>query len=225
MIISHVQQGTDEWFAERAGKVTASNFDKIITSTGAQTASATRATYLYQLAGERITGNVEQSFTTPWMERGKDLEEEARLYFEQQRGLFVQQIGMIYQDEAREVSCSPDGFIPETNEGLEIKCPKLSTHVGYLDKGQLPTAYKQQVQGSMMVSGLQAWWFMSYYPGMPPLVIKVARDDGYIATLFSAVRHFNDQVNALVERLKGKDVEPKQYPQGHNKEDQYEAYF
>lgn len=155
----------------------------------------------------------------------QELEEEARLYFEQQQGFFVQQIGMIYQDEARDVSCSPDGFIPETNEGLEIKCPKLSTHVGYLDKGQLPTAYKQQVQGSMMVSGLQAWWFMSYYPGMPPLVIEFARDDGYIATLLSAVRHFNDQVNALVERLKEKDVEPKRHPQGHNKEDQHEAYF
>ena len=27
------------------------------------------------------------------------------------------------------------------------------------------------------------------------------------------------------ERLKEKDVEPKQHPQGHNKEDQHEAYF
>lgn len=62
MIISHVQQGSDEWYAERAGKVTASCFDKIITSKGAQTASATRATYLYQLAEERITGNVERGF-------------------------------------------------------------------------------------------------------------------------------------------------------------------
>ena len=225
MIISHVQQGTDEWFAERAGKVTASNFDKIITSTGAQTASATRAAYLYQLAGERITGMPEQGFTTPWMDRGKELEAEARLFFEQEMGVFVSEIGMIYSNESREISCSPDGVLPETKEGLEIKCPKLSTHVGYLDKGQLPTAYKQQVQGSMMVSGLQAWWFMSYYPGMPPLVIKVARDDGYIATLFSAVRHFNDQVNALVDRLKEKDVEPKQYPHGHNKEAQHEGYF
>jgi hypothetical protein len=74
--------------------------------------------------------------------------------------------------------------------------------VEYLDKGKLPTTYIQQVQGSMLVTG-RAWWdFMSYYPGLPPLIIRVERDDKLIATLEAALEGFCVQLDELTERLK-----------------------
>lgn len=203
MIISNVEQGTPEWLQERAGKVTASNFDKILTAGGGRTNGQTRKTYLYQCAAELISGMCEDSFTSNWMERGKELENDARSNFEQETGLFVGQVGLIYMDERRVISCSPDGLCED--RGLEIKVPKGSTHVGYLDAGILPNSYVQQVQGSLMVSGLEAWWFMSYHPSplLKNFILEVMRDEAYITLLREAVEEFNSEIEELVGRLRG----------------------
>jgi len=199
-IISECIQGSESWLAERAGKVSASNFDKIITTKGAKTTGLTRTAYLRQLAAERISSEPEESFKNGWMERGSFLEEFARLRFEECTGSFVAQVGMIYLDERKTISCSPDGLIGD-NQGLELKAPKGSTHIGYLEDGKLPTAYIQQVQGSLMVSGRDAWHFMSYHPAIKEFMILVERDEPYIAIMRELVEEFDAEVEALVRKL------------------------
>jgi len=201
MIVSTVEQGSDLWLAERAGKVSASNFDKIFTTKGEKTASATRKSYLYQLVGERISGVPEESFKNDWMARGNLLEGDARALFESRTGLFVAQVGMIYLDDKKTISCSPDGLVGD-DQGLELKCPKLSTMIGYKLGKKLPTTYIQQVQGSLMVSGREAWHFMSYHPAVDEFRILVERDEKYIALLREAVEEFDAEVESLVERLR-----------------------
>jgi len=201
MIIKDCIQGDNQWLIDRAGKVSASNFSKILTSTGKKSNGETRKSYLYQVAGERLSKQPEESFKTDWMTRGNELEPEARMAFEQRTGLFVAQTGMVLLDDREEISCSPDGLIGD-DCGLELKCPKMSTHIGYIESCKLPAAYKQQVMGQLWICERPRWFFMSYHPAIKPFMVNVERDDEYISILAEAVEEFNAEVNALVERLK-----------------------
>ena len=48
---------------------------------------------------------------------------------------------------------------------------------------KMPTIYIQQVQGSMYVTGRMWWDFVSYYPGMKPLIVRIARDNLFMKML------------------------------------------
>ena len=198
MKIVDVIQGSDEWMALRIGNPGASGFSNIITSTGKL--STSRQKYLYKLAGEIITGEKPESFKSAAMLRGNELESEGREVFEFVHGP-VEQCGIIYPDHSTDYHISPDGYMPDKLEGLEIKCPGLPVAVEYLDKGQLPTEYKIQVQGSLMVTEYRAWWFMSYYPGLKPLILKIERDEALIKQIREAVELFCLDLKKLVERL------------------------
>ena len=199
MITLDIQQQTPEWIAAKCGIPSASDFDKIVTSTGEP--SKQRTKYLYQLAGERITGFKEESYQNGAMLRGAEMESEARYLYEMIMEETIDQIGICYPDEQKLISCSPDGLIGQDG-GLEIKCPSLAIHVGYVIDGRLPSDYFQQVQGSMYVTG-RAWWaFMSYYPGVKPLIIKIKRDEKFISILDSEITKFCKELNEVVEKLK-----------------------
>ena len=196
MIILDVEQGSDEWFEARVGIPSASAFDKLITSKGAL--STSRQKLLYKLAGERVLGEKEDGYTNGAMQRGIELEPEARALFELITGLEVKEVGLCYYDERKDRSCSPDGIIPishENGQGLEIKCPELQTHVEYLLGKKLPTKYLQQVQGSLYITGLERWHFFSYHPGMKPFHIVVERDEIWIAKLSKALDDFVDELD------------------------------
>jgi predicted phage-related endonuclease len=200
MIISDVVQGSPEWFAERCGIPTCSNFDKLITTKGEPSKSRTK--YMYQLAGERITGQREESYQSAAMQRGVELEAEARSFYELMTGETVQIVGLCYADKKKRYACSPDGLIGE-HGGIEIKCPQLSTAVEYLLKGVLPTEYYQQVQGSMAVTGRKWWDFVSYYPGMKPLIVRVERNEEFIKALKVELEIFCQELDEITEKLKG----------------------
>lgn len=200
MIIVNGKQGNDVWHALRCGNPGASSMDKIITSQGKP--STQRQKYLYQLAGEIITDSKTETYQNAHMSRGIELESEAREVFEFVHGP-VEQCALIYQDERRLWHVSPDGIMPDKKAGLEIKAPSLPVHVEYLDKGKLPTAYKIQVQSSMMVTGWPAWFFVSYYPGMKPLILKIVRDEALIKQIQDAVEKFCEDLQKLVNKLKG----------------------
>ena len=190
-----------EWWQAHVGTPSASNFGKILTPTGKPSASA--KDYMYQLAGEVLTGKKTETYHNAVMQRGIEMEAEARTLYELMFDVEVQQVGLIYPDEQRKYCCSPDGLLPDY--GLEIKCPLIHTHVGYLDKllGKLPTIYTPQVQGSMLVTGFKRWDFMSYFPGLKPLIVQVRRDDGYCNLLSNALDSFIFSLEKTIEKLKG----------------------
>lgn len=99
------------------------------------------------------------------------MEEEARDYLAMKWKSPIAQVGFITND-AETAGCSPDGIRSE-GHGLEIKCPKASTHVGYLLNRKLPDAYAPQVHGSLLITGWPKWTFVSYHPSFPPLIIEV----------------------------------------------------
>ena len=199
IVLRDIVQGTPEWMQLRCGSPGASSIDKIITSTGK--ISASREKYLYQMAGEKITGAKDESFSSGAMARGTEMEPKARQFFQIMTGLQVEEVGLVYPNELRQWHISPDGIIIGQNKGLEIKCPLITTAVEYLLKGALPTVYKCQVQASMLCTGYESWFFMSYYPGLKPLIIEVERDEKLIALMKEAMEEFIFDLNELVKKL------------------------
>ena len=198
MIAVEIEQGESEWLAIRAGRPTASSFDKIITTKGEPSTSAKK--YLYQLAGERLTGMPMEGYQGAAMLRGKELEAEAREAYSFLTDNDVLEVGFCFRDERRLYGCSPDGLI-SVDGGLEIKCPTLPVAVEYLDGGKLPTAYVQQVQGNMFITGRTWWDFLSYFPGLPPLLVRVKRDKKFIQALEAELESFCEKLDGLTTKL------------------------
>ncbi|MCP4833088.1 MAG: YqaJ viral recombinase family protein [Gammaproteobacteria bacterium] len=174
-----MEQDSEDWHNIRKGRATASEFDKIITATGRQSKQA--HAYMRKLARESYLSDPHRFRGNKYTEWGREHEVHARNMFRHLKDLAVVEVGFVISDKLQVVGCSPDGLVcsddGEYIAGLEIKCPQPDTHVDYLLEGLLPDKYKLQVHGSMAVTGLDSWWFVSYFPGMNPLIIEVKRDD------------------------------------------------
>lgn len=198
-----IAQGSAEWFAQRAGKVTASRVADVIAKTKTGW-GASRSNYAAQLVAERLTGNVEPTFTNAAMQWGTDKEPEAREAYEFHAGVFVDQVGMIDHPKIAMTGASPDGLVGD--DGLvEIKCPNTATHIETLLSGKVPTKYVTQMAWQMACTG-RAWCdFVSFDPRMPEhmrlFVQRVDRDDALIATLEAEVSAFLTEVSETVASL------------------------
>lgn len=198
MIICNYEQRSEGWFKAKAGVPSASNFSKIITPTGKPSKQA--KDYLLQLVGEKLLGRVEEGYTSFAMQQGIDREDEARSFYELRKCVDVREVGLVFKDEKRDRSCSPDGLLGDG--GLEIKCPMLKTHVKYLLDGKLPNEYFCQVHGSMYITGSEWWDFMSYYPGLKPLIITVERDYDFTNKLHGELEKFTKDLDKTIKKLK-----------------------
>lgn len=195
----NIIQGTDDWFAAKCGKVGASSFNKIITSKGAR--STQRKAHIYALAGEILTGKKAESYSNAHMQNGLDMENESRELFAFLNNLEIEEVGGIENPNMESVFISPDGIIKGKEEGLELKNVLASTQVKYLNKGILPTEYKIQIQMSLAVTGWDIWHFFSYHPGLPPLYIKVPRDEELIKIIDRELKLFVKELNKIVQQI------------------------
>lgn len=194
MEIINCEQGSPEWFHARLGIPTASEFSTVM----AKGEGKTRRRYLLRLAGEVITGEVEESYTNAHMERGKIMEDEARKMYAFIHDAECKRVGFIRNGS---MGCSPDSLIGEDG-GVEIKTALAHIQVDRLLKNELPSEHRAQVQGFMLVTG-RAWCdFVSYSPKLPLLVVRVARDNGYIANLKGEIDRFNDELEQVVESVR-----------------------
>lgn len=199
--ILNCDQGSAEWFAARAGRPTASEFKTVMREGKESSASVTRAKYMRQLAGEIITGEpAPEGYSNAFMERGKELEDDARNLFSFLRDAEPVRVGFVRNLDAR-AGCSPDSLIGE-NSGLEIKVAIPAVQIERLQWNRLPPEHVGQVQGSMWITGRSSWSFMSYCPKLPPLILDVQRDEAKIAQLAKAVDAFNDELDALVASIR-----------------------
>lgn len=173
MIKIHCDQGSEAWHEQRCGKFTASQFKDLMS--GETTAGYTKL--IASIAGQVISGETEESYSNANMERGIELEPEARSFYENHTETEVEQVGFVLPENelAEWVGVSPDGLIGDDG-GVEIKCPLASTHLRYIKENRLPLEYKWQVQGQLWITGRKWWDFMSYYPNMKPFILRVYPD-------------------------------------------------
>ena len=173
MIIHDCEQGTPEWFSLRAGKPTASCFDKLITSTGEP--SKSMAGYAITLAGEMYAGKPLDAWEgNGHTERGKLLEDDARRSYAFVHDVEPVQVGFV-TDDSMLYGCSPDSFIDDDG-GLEVKCLKAENHIKAImyhrKHKKCPPDYVQQTQGSLLVTGRKWWDLYFYHPDLPDLTIR-----------------------------------------------------
>lgn len=195
-------QYSAEWWECRRGIPTASNFGRIITPKTMKYSSQADD-YAAELISDIVSLNppffTERNGHTPAMRNGIDFEPEARRFYEMERDVDVSPGGFCLSDDGR-FGCSPDGLIGE--EGcLELKCPLAKTQVLYLIDGVVPPEYRPQVHGQLIVTGRKWVDFMSYAPGLEPLLIRVEPDD-FTKKLAEALEKFYARYQELLAKMR-----------------------
>ena len=199
-----MEQRSDEWFAARLGKVTASKVADVIakTKTGY---SASRDNYMAQLICERMTGQKQESFTNTAMEWGTATEPLARAAYEAHANVLVNEIGIIDHPFLPMCAASPDGLV-DIDGMLEIKCPNTATHFDTLLSGFVPAKYIPQMQWQMACAGYDFVDFISYNPNFPDhlqlFVKRLDRDNNYIRELETEVSAFIAEIEQQILKLK-----------------------
>ena len=202
MITHNVIQGTDDWYALRSGMPTASEFSKMITSTGELSKSLSG--YAITLAGELYAGKSLDAFEgNGYTERGKLLEVDARSAYSFLYDAEVEQVGFV-TDDAKRYGCSPDGL---TADGLvEFKCLKAENHIKailYFKKHKkCPPDYIQQGHGQMLVCEREWVDLFFYHPDLPQLPIRVYRDEALIVSLKSAIDQVIEERDQILNSIR-----------------------
>lgn len=198
-VFDEIEQGTPEWFAIRAGRVTASKFQTVQAKGKDGGKSVTRYDYMRQLAGEILTEEpAPGGYSNAYMERGHEFEDEARQYFAMMARVDPQRVGFVRNGR---MGCSPDSLIG-TDSGLEIKVAIPAVQIERIQRGDLPPEHKAQVQGSMLVTGRPTWNFVSYCPKLPPVILTIEREDAYLSALSKAIEAFNEELDAMVQSIR-----------------------
>lgn len=199
-------QGSDEWFAARLGKVTASRIADLMarTKTGW---GASRANYMAELLCERLTGQTAERFTNAAMQWGTDTEPQARAAYEFLTGNTVTEVGFVDHPRVAMSGASPDGLVGE--DGLvEIKCPNTSTHIETLLSETVPGKYRMQMLWQMACTGREWCDFVSFDPRLPGdmqlWLCRVTPAPGEIDAVESAVAEFLGELDAKIDALTAK---------------------
>lgn len=200
----NMDQRSSEWFAHRLGKATASKIADIIARTKSGY-SASRANYAAQLVCERLTGTPTETFCSPAMQRGTDMEGAARDAYRQHSLNEVIECGFADHPTIAMAGASPDGLVDD--DGLvEIKCPNSATHIDTLLTKAIPARYVTQMQWQMACTGRQWCDYVSFDDRLPEhmrlFVARLPRSDEMIAELEAEVTKFLAEVDETVAQLR-----------------------
>lgn len=198
-----MEQQSAEWFAARLGKVTASRVADLMakTKTGY---SSSRANYMAELICERLTGEQAERYTNAEMQRGTELEPQARSAYSFLHDIAVTETGFENHPSIASFGASPDGLIGDVGL-VEIKCPHTATHIDYLLSQAVPGKYITQMQAQMACTG-RAWCdFASFDPRLPEhlqlFVKRVNRDNAFIAEMEREIGLFLTELDGKLSQL------------------------
>lgn len=210
------EQRSEEWHAERVGKITASMMHAVKApgecveyKSGPRKGQPkpppkARTDYAIQLAAERLTAKPRRQIKAPALQWGTDVEPLAIAAYEARRGVLARAVGFVLHPQYDFIGASPD-FLIDGDGGGEVKCPESSeVHLTTLLSG-LPSEHIEQIQGGLWVTGRQWWDFISFHPDFPAerrlYIQRVQRDEDYIARLESACLSLEQEVRAIVELI------------------------
>ena len=214
-IIKGIVQGSPEWMALRVGRIGGSRIADLLTEGRGGAESLIRRKYKNELIRERLTGRKLETYKTPAMQRGIDLEPMARAWYEVKNNVFVDQVAIVLHPTIEGGQCSPDGLVDATNSLIEIKVPNPENHLdNILTNGKQLEQYYDQVMwqlacvpGSNGNEKREYCDLVSFDPEMPDhlqgFVKRIYRDDEYIKnTMETAVIAFLSEIETIVNNLK-----------------------
>lgn len=182
--------GEEDWMEARRGKITGSRLKGLIVKRG----TADKMEF-YELLAERLA--LPPTGENP-MDRGHRLEEEAVAAFTEHTGKEVNtDLVMWVSDINERIALSPDGYMDNGIEAVEVKCLKSALHLKAFIKQEIPTDYEEQVIQYFIVNEkLETLHFVFYDPLLSVHsyhCIVIDRSD-YIEKI---EKYTADQINAL----------------------------
>ena len=195
MKIYNFEQRSDEWNAIRRGKMSASNAETIIAN------GKGLETYIYNLMAEYYSSAEKENYINADMQRGIDLEPEAKIEFQFYTGLDIKEVGCVELNEY--ILASPDGLIGD--DGLiEIKCPNDSIYFKLLLSNNIKPEYIAQMQMQMYVTDRQYCYFVSYNPNFEKslYIKKINRDEEMIEKLKKGLERGTELIKEIKENFR-----------------------
>ena len=122
------------------------------------------------------------------MALGTKLEPEARKLYNAETGKDVRPV-CVQSSKYEWLRASLDGLSTNHDTVVEIKCG-ASVYRRVSQSRSVPDYYYGQVQHILAATGLDSLDFWCYWPGNPPLLLPVERDDTYIERLLSKELEF-----------------------------------
>lgn len=199
-------QGSDEWLALRAEKITASRAAPLLVNGRSESGLGAGAmTELYKVLEERLTGIPRASFGgssgTDW---GHENEPLAIELYEHMMFVDVASVGFVELNEY--IGASPDGLILELERGLEIKC-RPAEHVKIVMTEKYLKNDYTQCQFNMWCSGYKEWDLVYFHPNLPENVkIKIFNlkaDEKMFAKFKERTDIFIKLLNENLEKVAG----------------------
>ncbi len=211
-----IDQRSEEWFAARAGRITASRMNDVMVERergefksgprkGQQKPQPKALTdYAHQLAAERLTMRPRKQVKAAALAWGQTVEPAAVAAYQAETGVIVTPAEFTLHPNYDFIGASPD-FLVGDDGGGEIKSPESSeVHLQTLLTG-LPPEHIEQIQGGLWVTGRQWWDFVSFHPDFPEshriYIQRVPRDDEFIERLESACLQLEADVQAILNQL------------------------
>lgn len=194
-----MDQRSVEWHQARLGHATGSRASDIIAGKDTQA----RKGYITQLVTERLTGQSQDFYTNADMQRGIDVEPVARAAYQASNEL-VDEVGFIKHPTILWFGASPDGLVG--SDGLvEIKCPRSTTHLEYIQAKKPPAKYIPQMMAQLSCTGRKWVDFVSFDNRFPEhlqlFVVRFQPSAEELEQFESKIKSFLSEVNNLMEQL------------------------
>ena len=205
-----VAQRSPAWHQLRAGRVNGSTAKDVLAKI-AKGEAAARRDLRVQLALETVLGTSceDSTYVNADMQRGIDLEAEARAAYEMQTGHIVRECGYL-SSTTRRIGLSPDGVVGDFEGLVELKVPRSATHWGYLENGGTGLHQAQLTHALFVCHDVQWIDFVSYDPRFPSglqlVVTHITRDmlkiDDYSVALDQFLAEVQSTANAITAKTK-----------------------
>lgn len=208
---SEVEQGSDEWYNQRRGLLTASEMKLLVTPTLKIASNEKERTHLYELLAQRITGYTEPQYINDAMLRGHEDEIYARELYSQKYNP-VTEMGFMTNDKwGFTIGFSPDGLVG--NDGfIEIKSRAQKFQTQTILENEVPKEHVMQIQTGLLVSERKWCDYISYCGGMPMFVLRVFPDEKIQEAIIEASKVFEEKLRGAQEKyeaiIKEKDFAP-----------------
>jgi len=197
-------QYSEEWWKARLGILTASNMGILVTPVKQQISKSNSVTgFAYELAAQRETQHVEETYQSWDMERGHIEEDLARTIYSKNYEEVIE-CGFITREfDDFILGISPDGLVG-VDGGIEIKCRKQKFQVQTIISGEVPNEHILQIQTSLLVTERKWWDYVQYSNGMPMFVKRVLPDLDLHKKIIEAGSKFEKTVKLIQENYQYK---------------------
>jgi hypothetical protein len=182
-VILQGQQGTQAWLNVKAGVITGTRFAAAMSRKD----TAAYRGLVADLAWEMVFGasEPEERFVSRAMQEGIEREPESLEWYRFRTEASCYQPMFVLHAVHDFIGCSPD-FLVNDDGMVQAKNPGRRAHLEVMQTRKLPSQYRWQVQGELMVTQRDWSDFVSYLPPLGGEVIRVLPNKDDHAALIAA---------------------------------------